>query len=134
MSDSYLDDNDELPTAEQIEAMVRGARHYLRPSEDLRPRTLEAARQYCDDRRSEQKLGGLLIAAVLLLFVSSPALRFVDVLRNRSIAPTAADIQARAVEYSAQPEIGTHWGLAEAYSQMRRIQANRLGQTYRSIR
>jgi hypothetical protein len=133
LSDPYRHD-DLSPSTDQIESMIRSAGHYVRPSEDLRPRTLDAARQYCNDRRAEQKLGGFVIAVLLLLTLSSPASQYVDVLRAQASAPTATEIQNRALEYGARHEIGTNWGLTEAFTQLRRVQATRLGQSFRSIK
>ena len=114
--------------------MIRAARWFIRPSDDLRPRTLEAARWYCDDRRAEQKLGGFVLAVLLLLMVTSPAIRYASVLRTQASAPSSTEIHHRAIEYASQPEIGAHWGMAEAFTQLRRVQANRLGQSYRGLK
>lgn len=119
---------------EQIESVIRAAGQYVRPSEDLRPRTLEAAREHCNDRRAERKLGGFAIAVLLLVTVSPPAIQFVDVLRSTPSAPTAAEMHHRALDYGAQPNVGMHWGLAEAFTQLRRVQAARLNHSDRLIK
>ncbi len=126
----------ELPFhgAESVESIIRAARNYVLPSEELRPRTVEAARQYCEDRRAEQKLGGFALAVALLVMTSSPAYRYVDLMRTKSSAPTAAEIQSQALEYEKQPHVGTHWGMAEAFTQLRRAQASRLGHAHRSFK
>lgn len=121
-------------TREEIETVVRAARYYVQPSDDLRPRTIEAAHQWCNDRRAEQKLFGLMLAALLLLALSSPAIQYVDVMLSRVSAPSASEIQDRAIQYGAHPHIGANWGMAEAFTQLRRAQATRLGQSIRSIR
>lgn len=139
MSDSHSFGDDQAPfediqASEQIESMIRAASGYVRPSEDLRPRTLEAARRHCDDRRAEKKFGGFVIAVILLVSISTPAIQFVHLRRAQTTAPTASEIQDRAIEYAAEPGIGPHWGLAEAFTQLRRVQANRLGQSFRTIK
>ena len=95
---------------------------------------MEAARELCEDRRAEQKLFGLMLAVLLLLVFSSPAVQYMDLLRSRASAPSASEIHARAIQYGSQPQIGVNWGMAEAFTQLRRVQATRLGQSIRSIR
>jgi hypothetical protein len=95
---------------------------------------MEAARELCDDRRAEQKLGGLMLAVLLLFSFSSPAVQYMDLLRARASAPSASEIHARAIQYGSQSHIGANWGMAEAFTQLRRAQASRLGQSIRSIR
>lgn len=116
--------------ARQVEAMISAAGRYIRPSDELRPRTLEAARRACDDRRAEQRLGGFMVAALLLMLIASPTLTYLKMVQWNSVT-TAAEINQRARTLATQREIGNHWGLAEAYSQLRTIQADRLGFTGR---
>ena len=134
MSDRSPLDYESSRAFERTEAMVRAARRYLRPSEDLRPRTLEHARRNDADRRTEQKLGGFALAVMMLAACSAPVVHFVDVVHSNSVAPSAAEIQERGFRYAAQPEIGPHWGLAEAFTQMQRSRADRLGHTLRAMK
>ena len=118
----------------QLESVIRAARNYVRPSDELRPRTLEAARERCGDRRAEQKLGSFATAVLLLLTLGTPAFRYAETLRSIQWSPTAADVQQRAVEFGAQREIGPNWAMTETFTQLRRVQADRFGQAYRSLR
>lgn len=111
---------------EQIEAAIRAAGDYIRPSEDLRPRTLDAAREDGGDRRAEQKLGVLMIAALMLISVASPAVHYIDALRRQTSTPSASELQHQGLQYASDPRIGPNWGLAEAFTQLRRLQADRL--------
>jgi hypothetical protein len=133
MSDPHVD-SEEFRSPDKIESMIRAAAHYVRPSEDLRPRTLEAAREHCDDRRAEKKLGGFAIAVLLLVTFSSPAIQYANVLRSTSTAPSATEMQSRALAYENQPHVGQHWGLTEAFTQLRRVQATRLGRSNHLIK
>jgi hypothetical protein len=133
MSDPHVG-SEPFRSPDNIESMIRAAGDYVRPSEDLRPRTLEAAREHCDDRRAEQKLGGFAIAVLLLVTFSSPAIQYADVLRTSSTAPSATEMQSRAQAYEAQSHVGQHWGLTEAFTRLRRVQATRLGQPNRLIK
>jgi len=113
----------------EIEAMIRAARHYVRPSDDLRPRTLEAAREYCGDRRAEKKLGSFALAVLVLLLISSPAIRYAMMLQSTVANRSADEVHHLAAELATHREIGSHWALAEAFSQVRHIQASRLGRS-----
>ena len=126
MTDPYFNDNQAI---QQIESAIRAAGDYVRPSEDLRPRTLEAAHDHCGDRRAEQKLGGFVIAVLLLVMIASPAIHYVSAMRTRSTAPSVTEMQDRGLQYAADPHIGSNWGLSEAFTQLRRLQASRVGQT-----
>ncbi|MGI9470050.1 MAG: hypothetical protein ACR2NZ_00870 [Rubripirellula sp.] len=132
MSDSFP--MDASNSKRQIESVIRAARNYVRPSDELRPRTLDAARERCGDRRAEQKLGGFATAVLLLLTLATPAIRYADALRSIQWSPTAADVQQRAAEFGSEREIGPNWAMTEAFSQLRRVQADRLGHAYRSLR
>lgn len=118
----------------QIESMIRAARNYVRPSDELRPRTLEAARERCGDRRAEQRLGSFAIAVLLLITLGTPVMRYAETWRTLEWAPTASDVEQRAAELGTQREIGPNWAITEAFSQLRRVQADRLGHAYRSLR
>ena len=113
----------------EIESMIRAARNYVRPSDDLRPKVLEAAREHCSDRRAEQKLGSFAIAVLVLVLISSPAIRYAILLQPTVAKRSADEVQHLAAELASQREIGSHWALAEAFSQVRHLQASRLGRS-----
>ncbi len=112
----------------KIVALVRAARNYVHPSDDLRPRILEAAREYCSDRRAEQKLGSFALAVLMLIMISSPVIKYAELIQSTNVNRSARELQHRAAELATDPEIGSHWALAEAFSQWRHLQASRLGQ------
>lgn len=123
MTDPHFDHDQSMW---QIESAIRAAGDYIQPSEDLRPRTLEAAREDCGDRRAELKLGVFAIAVLLLVTLSSPTIHYVDTIRTQSTAPSATEMQLRGLEFATDPHIGSNWGLSEAFTQLRRSQADRL--------
>ena len=71
---------------------------------------------------------------LLLLAFTSPAIQYVSVMRVRASVPSTTEIHHRAMDYASQREVGPHWGMAEVYSQMRRVQAGRLGHSYRTLK
>lgn len=118
----------------RLERLILSAANFVQPSYDLRPRTVEAAREYCRDKRAEQRLGGFVLAVMLVLIISSPAMQYVDVLRTQSTGPSATEMEQIAIEYSERREIGSHFGLSEAFSQLRQFQADRLGNSIYKLR
>ena len=110
----------------KIEAMIRAARHYVQPSDELRPRVMEAAREQCRDRRAEQKLGAFAIAVLVLVIVSSPLFRYVTLIQSETTQRSENEIQSRAEVLAEEPTIGSQFALAEAVSEWRQVQATRL--------
>jgi hypothetical protein len=105
-----------------LEAIVRAAGRYVVPSESLRPSTLQAARDYCDDRRSVALFGKLLIALVVFCLLASPAIdRFVS--SSAGTQSYSDEMHRRAMEIDAEKHIGLDWGLQEAFSNLRKQQA-----------
>jgi hypothetical protein len=110
-----------------IEAMVRHAGRYIRPSDDLRPRVLEAAKEHSGDCRAERRLGNLWFALALLLVFVLPAIHQYAIIQSDASIHAAGEVARRAEELASHPEIGVHWSLAEAFSQWRTLTASRLG-------
>ncbi len=93
----------------------------MRPSDDLRPRTVEAAREREQDHRVKRNV--VRVSWVLLAIVAMviPVMRQADRLRPRSTMPTAAGLQTQAIQLRA--DVGMNWALAEAITQLRQRQA-----------
>ncbi|TWT76675.1 hypothetical protein CA13_71720 [Planctomycetes bacterium CA13] len=110
-------------TYSDIESLIRTASDFVRPSEDHRPRTLEAARARCADLRTEQKLGVFLACALLVLAIVSPGFHYLSRYRSRFQGTTAAEIQEQASIISIKANVSPQWGMFEAFSQWREDQA-----------
>ena len=117
-----------------IEAIIRAARNYVQPSDDLRPRVLEAARVQHADQLAERKLGTFALAVLAVVLISSPILRYATLIQSAAPARSSTEIENRAEALAAQPSIGSHWALAESISQWRHIRADKLGRNNRSQR
>jgi hypothetical protein len=115
-------------TFSPLEQLVQSAARTIETSRDLRPRIVDAARQHCEDQQAEKKFGGFVLAVMLSLIISSPVMHGVQLLRSRSAAPNAGDIERLANECSDLHGVGSHFGLSEAFTQLRRFQASQLGQ------
>lgn len=111
----------ELPFSEPIddlEALVRSAKDYVHPSDDLRPRVLEAARS---QRRQHQLLGYLQHAAIVLLVLGALSSAMYGTADFVKAATASRD---RMLTSAAQD---ANWGLVESLTELRRRQAALLG-------
>ncbi|MGN6546857.1 MAG: hypothetical protein ACTHK7_17510 [Aureliella sp.] len=111
-----------------IEEAIRGAGTYVVPSDDLRPRTLEAARQLSEERRGGIRIGRFAAILLLCIVASPPIAARMAAWYEQAADPSSSQLQQRALEIAADRNIGPHWGLFEAFAQLRRGQAARLGQ------
>ncbi|TWU32988.1 hypothetical protein [Novipirellula artificiosorum] len=129
MSDSHRPErfshHHEAPT--ELERLIQSAGRYVHPSEDHRPRTLEAAQQQCENLKAQETLGRFFACAMLLFLVSVPVLGFLDTYRPRFQGPTSSELQQKASAFSLQANVGPQWGMYEAFSQWRRDQAEQFG-------
>jgi len=109
-----------------IESMVRAAGHYVEPTDDLRPRTIEAARERCSQQRVNRWIGGLALAFALLLvsgvpdFVRSSLDQASD---NSPLLATSHELHMRAAQRSLDSRVGPHWAFYEVFVELRHEQA-----------
>ena len=115
------------PAFAQLESMVRAAGRYVEPTDDLRPNVLEAAHEACRQRHMSRRLGGLAILVLLLA-----ATGFSDFLRSSQLGPAfvqSSELHRRAAQSVVEGGVGTNWALYEAFSELRREQADLLNHT-----
>lgn len=111
-----------------IEALIRSAGNYVRPSDDLRPRTLEAARRKRGLRRWNKQIAALAAAVVMLAVFNIPG-RFVptDVASKTSEATVMREFELRQKSAkSAGLTFNPAWAWFEAFWELRNQQAERL--------
>ena len=128
MSDVWTRIEREQDDLFDVEAQIRAARNYVVPSNNLRPKVLEAARELNEDRQSTRRLRRLCIALLLLGCLSVRMVDHLIVWHERRQLPTAIELEQRALDMEVAGNVSPHWGLLEAFSQLRRVQAARLGQ------
>jgi hypothetical protein len=111
-----------------IEAMIRAAGQYVRPTDDLRPRVLEAARLQRGERSAKRLIcHASLFAAVLAFF--SAANRDLDLPQSRRTGMLAAAGFNELVSPAASstPRSGDgDWRMIDAFTELRRHQAQLL--------
>jgi ferric-dicitrate binding protein FerR (iron transport regulator) len=111
-----------------IEALIRSAGNYVRPSDDLRPRTLEAARRMRGMRRWNKQFAAAAAAVVLLAVFNIPG-RFVptDVAAKTSEATVMREFELRQKSAkSAGLAFNPAWAWFEAFWELRNQQAERI--------
>ena len=109
-----------------IESLIKSAGSYVVPSDNLRPRTLEAAREAAADRVGFFRLARLFLVLLFCSAVSFPALDRLSAWHERSVSPSSAEIQLQATQLSTQKGVGANWGLFEAFKRLRSDQAANL--------
>ena len=110
-----------------LESLVRGAKDYVRASDDLRPRVLEAVRSQRQDRRALRYLR-LVAIVVVALGVLAGALR-----QRLEVATTSQPGSLAAVTSAllSPAEVATqdsdvNWSMVESFTELRRRQAELL--------
>ncbi|MBX3422072.1 MAG: hypothetical protein KF752_11015 [Pirellulaceae bacterium] len=102
-----------------LERLVSSAKDFVVPSDDLRPRVVEAARDI-DVRRAELTklrnfgicMAGLWVSILGLFWVLAGY-------RDELSAPTSEQVQRQALEYSAYAGTNVDWALVETFRQLR---------------
>jgi len=109
---------------ESLEATILAAGKYVIPSENLRPHTLEAARDYDWDRRGTYQFARFALAIAVCGCISLPVLDRLASWRDKMASPTSMQM----LEIAENKNVGIDWGLYEVYSELRQNQASRFGQ------
>lgn len=105
-----IDESTQLPT--EIEALIRAAGNYVRPSDDLRPRVLESARAEVNARQINGRLRVWVVAAVVLfMLLANP--------RHESAPQAVAVIPLRPAVGSRNQD-NPSWDTVDAMRGMRR--------------
>jgi len=117
--DPLQDENDR--EFQRLEEVIFAARNYVVPSNDLRPRILDKARDMSAAKANTFKLG---FAAMLSLAAWGCFGWFIDVsgdLHSRMLSPFGDELQNIAVELSTKNRDGLDWAWVEAYSKYRGV-------------
>lgn len=105
-------------TNDDLEALLRSARDYVHPSDDLRPRVLEAVRTR---RRQRQLVSYLQHAAVVLVVLGALASAMYG---TADFVKVASASRERMLTSAAQDG---NWGLVDSLTELRHRQAVLLG-------
>lgn len=118
--------NDLPKSLQRIESVVASAKNYVVPSDNLRPRILEAARARQSQRLSTRRMFQVAALVFLCVLLTIPAQQHLDAWRRTAFSPTAGELEMRAQQYADQPAIGQNWGMYEAYKNLRQQQQTKI--------
>ena len=106
-----------------IEALIAAAKHYVHPSEDLRAKTLEAARDFESSQQAMRSLHRFVLAIGLLMLVVIPMMdRIVEIPIPQG--PSSTEMVNRANMLASEASVGKQWGMVEAFSRLQQTRAN----------
>lgn len=111
---------DAAPGHPDFAAMVRAAGGYVRPSDNLRPRTLEAAREYRAVVRRRRRLASVGLAAATLWWAAT--MRPGGESETKVPPLATADVWQlgeSAQQQAAQAAAGPTWALADVFGALR---------------
>jgi hypothetical protein len=112
----------------ELESLLRMAGNYVQPSEDLRPRILEASRCYQQERKVRHRIGWGVVC-IILLSVALTWDRYgrLGDLVGESEELAAADVEALLVPDEAEPRGDAFgWYAVESFTALRRRHAEQL--------
>ena len=108
----------------ELEKVILRAGNYIAPSDDLRPRTLEVAREVNCRQRTNHRVCKA-VAVLLFLFVSGVPQSLVAP-TDSSLFVHSEELHQRAKELTASAGVEPQWALYEVFRSLRDEQADRL--------
>jgi hypothetical protein len=99
-----------------VESLIRAAGNYVRPSEELRPRVLEATRAELGERRAQRRIRHVAIAIGLLGM-------FFAVAGNRITPTFSHGMLQESPQVRSADGGGAGWSIVEAFTDLRQRQA-----------
>jgi Tfp pilus assembly protein PilN len=112
-----------------VEALVRAAGGYVHPSEELRPRVLEAARAESRERRAQRQIWHLAIVIALLGALSTAIVGHWRAAAPYSSAPYSASLLQMQANARQAEGSDAGWSMVESFTDLRRRQAALLSLT-----
>jgi hypothetical protein len=112
----------DFDSLDEIETLVRAAGDYVRASDDLRPRVLEAARVVRTEQRARWRVCQLAACALLLGLFVVAARRHAEMpaTRSQSGGPTGRLLSQAPPAAVASESV---WEMVDSFTDMRRRQA-----------
>ena len=89
------------------------------PSDELRPRVIDAAREYDVHRAQLAKLRNLGLCVAALWLGALTLYYFVRGHRQHWTAPSSAAVQQHSIEYATQRGYSVDWGMVDVFSELR---------------
>ncbi len=116
-----------------IEGQIRSAGNYVVPSDDLRPRVVEAARDRLLNRFINRCFLGGVATCLLLWSLSMPFKEEINRLRDVWTAPSTEEVERMTQQVKTKQELGPNWALAEVFVRLREAKARTLSRMFPGI-
>lgn len=121
-----MSSNDNLPdfdadSMRQLEEAIFSARDFVRPSTDLRPRTLEQARDASRIHTWSNRLTVTVLAAMLIWSTLITVMRDLGKHREKIAGPFPQEIEQRAESYPHQYPYSPEWRMVDAFQEERNV-------------
>lgn len=111
---------------DRVVEWIRGAKDYIAPSDDLRPRLLEAARDWSDTRIGERRIGYAIIGIAVVAWCSSLCWPWLAAIQARQTSRTYESIEQRTLEIHESTTSDIHDATLQAYEEWRAESQRRL--------
>jgi hypothetical protein len=104
-----------------VEALVRAAGNYVQPSDDLRPRVVEAVRSRRVERTTQRRIWQVAILSSVLSILATSTLQRVQIADGNPtpIVSRSIDSSSGTAEHHDQG----NWGVVDSFRELRRRQA-----------
>lgn len=102
-----------------IEAWVASARHYVVPTDDLRPRVLDSATGVSNSKIQERRIGYAIIAVAIIFLCWGGIWVGVSGVTKNAVNESASSISRRALELHDKSSINIHQATVDAYEEWR---------------
>lgn len=111
---------------ERVVEWIRGAKDCVAPSDELRPRLLEAARDWSDARTDERRIGYAIIGIAVMAWCSSLCWPWLAAIQARQSSRTYESIEQRTLEIQESTTSDIHDATLQAYEEWRTESQRRL--------
>ncbi len=115
-----------------IEEMVRAAGNYVDVSDDLRPRTLEEAREESLETSTRFWIAALAMLVVCFAISAGNSRGRLSITPplNASVSANCDQLHAVALRKSAQAKVDPSWSLVDAYRELRQRQSSLIADAF----
>lgn len=105
----------------ELEQAIFDARNYVVPSDDLRPRVVEEAKQRSWVEKIAFRTSLLAMSCIIVWSLYLPAIRFLGEFRDSVTAPSSREVEQIALDLSAQSRRESSWSTVDAFEQIRAL-------------
>ena len=117
-----------------LEDAICAAREYIHPTDDLRPRIIERAREQDADKRAWRRLRVAILIMSLVILVVAPAVYRRGWIHRPAVGPSGQELHALSMKLADESGMTLDWAILEAFSQWRLSLAFRFDRAAKNLR